>query len=31
MVVVIESVAMTVEIGLHGVGMYAIGVIMVVG
>ena len=31
MVVVIDSVAMTVEMVLHGVGMYAIVVIMVVG
>ena len=31
MVVVIDSVAKTVEMVLHGVGMYAIGVIMVVG
>ena len=29
--VVIDSVAMTVEMVLHEVGMYAIGVIMVVG
>ena len=28
---VIDSVAMTVEMVLHGVGMYAIGVIIVVG
>ena len=31
MVVVIDSVAMTVEMVLHGVGMYAIMVIMMVG
>ena len=31
MVVVIDSVAMTVEMVLLGVGMYAIGVIMVLG
>ena len=31
MVVVIDSVAMTVGMVLHGVGMYVIGVIMVVG
>ena len=30
MVVVIDSMAMTVEMVLHGVGMYVIGVIMVV-
>ena len=29
--VVIDSVAMIVEMVLHGVGMYAFGVIMVVG
>ena len=29
--VVIDSVSMTVEMVLHGIGMYAIGVIMVVG
>ena len=31
MMVVIDSVAMTVKMVLHGVGMFAIGVIMVVG
>ena len=31
MVVVIDLLAMTVEMVLHGVGMYAIVVIMVVG
>ena len=30
MVVIIDSVAMTVEMVLHGAGMYAIGVIMMV-